>query len=317
MVLADLRQDAPPAPRPGRSRRRAGAGSRRSAGRAPSRTRAGSIAGSPRPSRRTSARSPCRSARCRANASAASDSRVGSDSAPLALAQLLEHRVVGLGARDDRRERVVLRRGADHRRAADVDVLDRPPPRRRRGCPPCARTGRGSRTRGRRTRSRVSVAARTCSGLSRTASRPPWSRGCSVLTRPSMISGKPVKSSIARTSRPAPWSSRAVPPVETSSTPSSARPRAKSTTPVLSETDTSARRMRTAPGGTSGSCARCVGDSAMRASIARGVADPPARERARVERASRRGTPDSTRPTRRRDGEPHHRAGAPAGAHGR
>ena len=39
-------------------------------------------------------------------------------------AQLVEHGVVGLGARDDRRERVVLRRGADHRRAADVDVLD-------------------------------------------------------------------------------------------------------------------------------------------------------------------------------------------------
>ncbi len=38
--------------------------------------------------------------------------------------QLVEHRVVGLGARDDRGEGVVLGRGADHRRAADVDVLD-------------------------------------------------------------------------------------------------------------------------------------------------------------------------------------------------
>src|SRR3954452_4596336 len=63
-----------------------------------------------------------------------------------------------------------------------------------------------------------------------------------------MISGKPVKSSIARTSSPAPPSADAVPPVETSSTPSSDRPRAKSTMPRLSETDSSARWMRTAPG---------------------------------------------------------------------
>ncbi len=39
-------------------------------------------------------------------------------------AQLVEHGVVGLGARHDRREREVLRRRADHRRPADVDVLD-------------------------------------------------------------------------------------------------------------------------------------------------------------------------------------------------
>ncbi len=43
---------------------------------------------------------------------------------PVALAELLEDGVVALGADDDDRERVVLRRGADHRRAADVDVLD-------------------------------------------------------------------------------------------------------------------------------------------------------------------------------------------------
>src|SRR3954469_21518459 len=63
-----------------------------------------------------------------------------------------------------------------------------------------------------------------------------------------MISGKPVKSSIARTSSPASASADAVPPVDTSSTPSSDRPRAKSTMPRLSETDSSARWMRTAPG---------------------------------------------------------------------
>ena len=54
----------------------------------------------------------------------------------LAHPHLLEHGVVALGRHDDRGVRVVLRRGADHRRAADVDVLDHlgvgdPAPRRR------------------------------------------------------------------------------------------------------------------------------------------------------------------------------------------
>src|SRR3954452_25034848 len=47
---------------------------------------------------------------------------------------------------------------------------------------------------------------------------------------------------------PAPSSSRAVPPVETISTPRSASPRANSTRPRLSETVSSARRTRTSPG---------------------------------------------------------------------
>src|SRR4051794_34019925 len=47
---------------------------------------------------------------------------------------------------------------------------------------------------------------------------------------------------------PAPSSSRAVPPVETISTPRSASPRANSTRPRLSETVRSARRTRTSPG---------------------------------------------------------------------
>jgi hypothetical protein len=63
-----------------------------------------------------------------------------------------------------------------------------------------------------------------------------------------MISGKPVKSSIGRTSIPASAISLAVPPVETISTPSSASPRAKSAIPRLSETDSSARRTWTSPG---------------------------------------------------------------------
>src|SRR3954451_9266591 len=53
---------------------------------------------------------------------------------------------------------------------------------------------------------------------------------------------------MARTDSPAPSSSRAVPPVETISTPSSASPRANSTRPRLSDTVSSARRTRTSPG---------------------------------------------------------------------
>src|SRR4051794_40112914 len=67
-----------------------------------------------------------------------------------------------------------------------------------------------------------------------------------------MISGKPVKSLIARTVIPASSSSRAVPPVETISMPSSASPCAKSTRPVLSETDSSARLISTSPGWVTG-----------------------------------------------------------------
>ena len=73
-------------------------------------------------------------------------------------------------------------------------------------------------------------------------------RGFSVFTRPSRISGKPVYSSLARMSIPWSRSSRAVPPVETISTPSSARPRAKSTMPRLSDTESSALRTRTSWG---------------------------------------------------------------------
>src|SRR5436309_3854235 len=73
-------------------------------------------------------------------------------------------------------------------------------------------------------------------------------RGLSVLTRPSRISGNPVYSSIARMSMPWSRSSRAVPPVDTISTPSSASPRAKSTSPRLSDTVNSARRTCTSPG---------------------------------------------------------------------
>ena len=63
-----------------------------------------------------------------------------------------------------------------------------------------------------------------------------------------MISGKPVKSSIARTSSPAASSAWAVPPVEMISTPRSESPFANSTIPVLSDTESTARRIRTSPG---------------------------------------------------------------------
>src|SRR5438552_823721 len=85
------------------------------------------------------------------------------------------------------------------------------------------------------------ASAAMCAGRSRRASSPPCTFGCSVLTRPSSISGKPVSAAISVTARPAPSSSLAVPPVESKVTPSAARPCASSTTPVLSETEISAR----------------------------------------------------------------------------
>src|SRR5262245_8596767 len=85
------------------------------------------------------------------------------------------------------------------------------------------------------------VIAAMCSGRSRRASRAPWMRGCSVLTRPSSISGKPVTCATSVTGSPASASSLAVPPVDTSATPRWCSARAKSTTPVLSDTEINAR----------------------------------------------------------------------------
>src|SRR5688572_2611790 len=81
----------------------------------------------------------------------------------------------------------------------------------------------------------------TASSTPRRPSRPPCTRGCSVLTRPSMISGKPVYAETSVTGRPASVSVRAVPPVLRISTFRATRARAKSTRPVLSETDSRAR----------------------------------------------------------------------------
>src|SRR4051812_15988520 len=63
---------------------------------------------------------------------------------------------------------------------------------------------------------------------------------------------------MGRTARPAPSSSRAVPPVDTISIPSSASPRAKSTSPRLSDTVSSARRTCTPPGSVTSSALSSV-----------------------------------------------------------
>src|SRR5690554_1232990 len=85
-------------------------------------------------------------------------------------------------------------------------------------------------------------AAITASSTPRLPSSAPCTFGCRVLTRPSMISGKPVTSDTSRTARPASRIALAVPPVESSSMLRAASARASSTSPVLSDTDSSARR---------------------------------------------------------------------------
>src|SRR5262249_28160260 len=87
-----------------------------------------------------------------------------------------------------------------------------------------------------------------CSGSSRRPRRPPWTMGCRVLTRPPMISGKPVTLSMGVTGTPAWARDWAVPPVEMISTPRDARVLAKGMRSVLSETERRAREMRTRSG---------------------------------------------------------------------
>ncbi len=88
----------------------------------------------------------------------------------------------------------------------------------------------------------ASTSCRRWSSSRRSARRPAWILGWRVLTRPSSISGEPVTAATSVTGRPASRSARAVPPVDTSSKPWPTRPRPSSTSPVLSETDSSARR---------------------------------------------------------------------------
>src|SRR5688500_1118012 len=101
-------------------------------------------------------------------------------------------------------------------------------------------------------------------------------RGLSVLTRPSRISGKRVYSSTALVSIPSAASSRRVPPVETISTSSAARPRANSSRPRLSDTLSRARRTRTSPGALTSAPARSVAIVGEHRSRVGGIgANPP------------------------------------------
>src|SRR5215213_2977060 len=84
----------------------------------------------------------------------------------------------------------------------------------------------------------------TWSGLDRSARIPPWILGWRVFTRPPSISGASVTSATSRTGSPASAMADAVPPLDTSSQPRSTRPLARSTTPVLSYTETRARTFR-------------------------------------------------------------------------
>ena len=87
----------------------------------------------------------------------------------------------------------------------------------------------------------ILFAAITASSIPRRARIPPCIFGCRVLTRPSIISGKPVKSETSMTGIPASASNFAVPPVDSISTPRVCNCRANSTIPDLSETLISAR----------------------------------------------------------------------------
>src|SRR5262249_41230241 len=85
---------------------------------------------------------------------------------------------------------------------------------------------------------------RTWSGSRRSARIPACTLGCRVFTRPSRHSGNPVSSSTAVTGTPAAAIRAAVEPVETIATPAACSPRASSSSPVLSYTDTNARPTR-------------------------------------------------------------------------
>src|SRR5579862_7368898 len=87
------------------------------------------------------------------------------------------------------------------------------------------------------------LTAAWCWGFDRMASNPPWTLGCRVFTRPSSISGNPVKSETSLTFRQFSRSNFAVPPVESSSTCSAASLDASSSTPVLSLTLINAREI--------------------------------------------------------------------------
>ena len=118
------------------------------------------------------------------------------------------------------------------RRAGRRTAPDRSRPRRGRSSSPPSAASPGRRCRCSRSRRRAccpgsptrcsngyrfttsrSIGAMPCSAITASSmparpSRPPWISGCRVLTRPSMISGKPVTSDTSRTGRPASRSAR-------------------------------------------------------------------------------------------------------------
>ena len=82
----------------------------------------------------------------------------------------------------------------------------------------------------------ISFAVFWCASLSLIFNIPPCTFGWRVLTLPSKISGEPVNSDTSVTGIPASLIAFAVPPVDNNFMPSSCKPRANSTIPVLSDT---------------------------------------------------------------------------------
>ena len=181
----------------------------------------------------------------------------------LGLTQLGEHRVVGLGADDRRDEGKVLRRRADHRRPADVDVLDH------------LRVGHSVPRGG--PLERVQVDAHEVDQLDVVLLGRAHVRRVVAYCQQRRMELRmkrlhPPVHDLRETGQvghlaglDAGVRQRARrPPVETISIPSSARPRANSTTPVLSDTDSSARATLT--------CSEAIGSNRLSDSVPGGIA---------------------------------------------
>ena len=145
-------------------------------------------------------------------------SNLNSSDGPSVARQFLEHLRIVLRVDDHEHVAEVFRRRAEQARTTDIDLLDEPSngvsgfsaalpngyrltTTRSIGWIPCARIA--SRSSGRLRRARI----------------PPNIAGWRVLTRPSIISGKPVTSETFTTGSPAVAIAFAVPPVEINSTP--------------------------------------------------------------------------------------------------
>ena len=175
-------------------RRPAGAGSRRSAASGSAgRRRRGSGASSLRAARRTSSRSRRHRRRCGHRPWRRGGGAARSVVAPLLAAISSSTAVIVRGLDDDGDIVVVLRGGADHRRAADVDVLDAVLVAGALGDRRLERIEVDHEQVDRRDAVRLHGLGMV-PGCRGSPSRPPCTLGCSVLTRPSIISGKPVSS---------------------------------------------------------------------------------------------------------------------------